>query len=99
MSSEITVKNLTQGESCTIKIKSSCGSPAFQLTNQTNATSSDVYISYLEYNEKYMNETGKSKSDYRSKNSTQRKDEKPDDDRPTRSSNYTNSGDEGAKGD
>ena len=96
VTSNITVQNLTKGESCTIKIKSSCGSPAFQLGDNGNATSSKIYMSYIEYNENNMNTTDK-KSDY-SKNSTSRKEEKPDDERPMRNTNLTDSGDQGSKG-
>lgn len=95
VSTNITIQNLTKGESCTIKVKSSCGAPAFQILDNANVTDTSVYITYIEYNEKNLNVSG-SKSDY-NKDSKQRKAEKPDDERPMRNSNWTDQGDQGSK--
>lgn len=51
VTTDITIGNLSQGESCTLKIKSDCGAPGFQIKNDTtNITDSKIYITYIEYN-------------------------------------------------
>ena len=44
----VTITGMTTGESCTYKIKSTKGSPAFKLSN-SSVTDSKVNVTYIEY--------------------------------------------------
>lgn len=45
----LTVSGLTDGESCTYKIKSNKGSPAFKLSDDSTTTDEKAEISYIEF--------------------------------------------------
>jgi len=78
-SESVEVKNLTRGETCSYKMKSNCGSPAFKV----NGTK--VNITYIEFEGSQVNKTmggkGKGKS--------------PKEGMPSRNSSFEDSGDQG----
>lgn len=45
----LTISGMTNGDSCTYMIKSSRGSPAFKVSNDSTISDSKVNITYVEY--------------------------------------------------
>jgi len=45
----VTVTGMAKGDSCSFKIKSSCGSPAFALKSDATAKDAKVAISFIEF--------------------------------------------------
>ena len=45
----ITISGMTNGDSCTFMLKSSKGSPAFKVSNESTISDSKVNITYIEY--------------------------------------------------
>ena len=78
-SESVTVSNLTLGESCSYKMKSDCGSPAFKV----NGTK--VNITYIEFEGSQVNKTEKGAG----------KGKSPKDGMPMRNTNFEDSGDQG----
>jgi hypothetical protein len=61
----VTAKNLTFGDSCTYKVKSTCGSPAFQLQKGRNL---GVNITFIEFDGSGVNRTTPGKTNNTSPN-------------------------------
>lgn len=82
----ITMTGMSDGDSCTYKIKSSKGSPAFRVSNDSTITDSKVNITYVEFESSMVNKTttygtGADKS--------------PKEDMPARNQSFENSGEQG----
>jgi hypothetical protein len=77
----ITVQNLTFGDSCTYKIKSFCGSPAFQMKQGSKG----VNITFIEFEGSGVNKTKEGKGNNTS----------PKNGMPARNSSFSDSGDQG----
>ena len=54
---EVSVKNLTQGESCAFEIKSNCNSPAFRVADSFMMDDENVDIYFIEYEKAFINAT------------------------------------------
>ena len=80
-SETVEVTGLEVGESCTYKIKSNCGSPAFKL--QDGATD-DLEFTFLEFEDSEAKENGKGKG----------KNKSPKDGMPTRDQTFSESSDD-----
>lgn len=76
----VTVTNLTVGETCTYKVKSNCGSPAFKANGTKN-----VNITYIEFESTQANKTSGGKG----------KNKSPKEGMPTRNMTFADSGDQG----
>ena len=83
------VTGLTEGESCTYKIKSSKGSPCFKVKDESTITDETVEITYIEFEGDRVEKTdapGTSAED------------SPEEGLPTRDQSFEDSGNQGEKG-
>ena len=79
---QVEVVDLEEGETCTYKVKSNCGSPAFKV--EEGATEG-VDITYIEFEDGEVEKTGKGKG----------KGKSPKSDMPSRDQSFEDSGDQG----
>jgi len=85
----ITITGMNNGESCSYKIKSKKGSPAFKLSNSSTAGDSKVNITFVEFEMakvNYTNATGRGG------------DKSPDSGMAAKNQSFENSGNQGTKG-
>lgn len=85
----ITITGINNGESCSYKIKSKKGSPAFKLSNSSTAGDSKVNITFVEFEMakvNYTNATGRGG------------DKSPDSGMAAKNQSFENSGNQGTKG-
>lgn len=54
----LTMTGMSEGDSCTFKVHSSSGSPAFRVDNSLTMSTSNFEITYLEYDQKRVTVTG-----------------------------------------
>lgn len=86
---EISVKNLTQGDSCAFEIKSNCNSPAFQVTDSFMMDDDSVDIYFIEYEKAFINATT---YDINGTGSDGREWTMPSDDKPPRNYSFEDMG-------
>jgi len=54
---QITVQNMTQGETCSFKIKSECHSPGFKKLGSKDMNDSNTEVSFIEYKKSFVDKT------------------------------------------
>lgn len=85
----VTISGMTTGDSCSYKIKSKKGSPAFKMSNSSTAGDSKVNITFVEFEMakvNYTNATGRGG------------DKSPDSGMAAKNQSFENSGNQGTKG-
>jgi len=55
ISLEVSVANLSRGESCTYEINSTKGALAFSINNYHQNVSNKINLTYIEYSQKFLN--------------------------------------------
>jgi hypothetical protein len=89
--SEVELSNLADGDTCSYKVKSSCNAPGFRVTDETGMGDSEVEVSFVEYEKRYMtNGTADTYSNSETKQG--RKSKQPSDDKPPRDSSFGSMG-------
>ena len=86
---ELTVTGLSEGESCTYKIKSSKGSPCFKLKDDSTTTDEKVEISYIEFEGDRVE---------KSEAAGTTSEDSPEEGLPKRDQSFEDSGNQGEKG-
>lgn len=83
LTQQLTIANLSEGETCSFKIKSKCHSPGFRKVRSRGMNDSNTEVSFIEYKKSFINRT--EKDGYNSSESKQsRRSKMPDEDRPPR---------------
>jgi hypothetical protein len=88
---ELVIEDLEEGDTCSFTIKSKCNSPAFRVADSENMDDSNVEVSFIEYEKKYVNATSTDSYDS-SESKESRKTKMPSDDKPPRNTEYGDMG-------
>ena len=84
---------MSQGETCSFKIKSKCHSPGFKKLSSDGMNDSNTEVSFIEYKKSFVNATEKDGSD---KSFEGKKTKMPSDDKPPRNQSWSDLGKQNA---
>jgi len=85
----LTVNDMSEGETCSFKIKSKCNSPGFKKVSSEGMDDGNTEVSFIEYKKSMVNATEK---DGDSETMDSRKTKMPSDDKPPRNNSYSDMG-------
>lgn len=85
----LTVNDMSEGETCSFKIKSKCNAPGFKKTSAEGMDDTNTEVSFIEYKKSMVNGTEK---DGDSEDFNSKKTKQPSDDKPPRNNSYSDMG-------